>query len=183
LQSAQSSVPTSVASSFCLDSSATVLNEESHLLPVYDYSASLPQLDYTQTETELFVEHAEVVEKSPTTAATRTRPTSSATTSLDSSSESLFADIQVPLLYADDNCMRHEPSRHVDYLSHDWKEEDIWASWRYMVGKRKVYNNAARLENASWRTWSKSKYQLKTIRPETLNWYAENSFSHCVRVC
>jgi hypothetical protein len=26
------------------------------------------------------------------------------------------------------------------------------------------------LENAAWRTWVKSKYQLPTISPETLNW-------------
>lgn len=76
----------------------------------------------------------------------------------------------VAVVPADDSVVRHEPSRHVDYLSHDWKEEDIWASWRYMVGKRKVYSNAARLENASWRTWAKSKFKLRTVSPETLNW-------------
>ncbi|KAI5789134.1 hypothetical protein EDC01DRAFT_616914 [Geopyxis carbonaria] len=71
---------------------------------------------------------------------------------------------------SDDSVVREEPSRHVDYLSHDWKEEDIWASWRYMVTKRKVYSNSARLENASWRTWTKKKYNLKTVSPEKLNW-------------
>lgn len=70
----------------------------------------------------------------------------------------------------DDTAIEHEPTRHVDYLSHNWKEEDIWASWRHIVAKRKVYSNGARLENASWRTWAKSKYQLKTVSPETLNW-------------
>ena len=70
----------------------------------------------------------------------------------------------------DDTAVRTEPSRHVDYLSHDWKEEDIWSSWRHIVSKRKVYGNSARLENASWRTWTKSKYKLKTVSPETLNW-------------
>lgn len=71
---------------------------------------------------------------------------------------------------SDDSLVREEPSRHVDYLSHEWKEEDIWASWRYMVTKRKVYSNAARLENASWRTWIKKKYNLKTVSPAKLNW-------------
>ncbi|KAF8467741.1 hypothetical protein BDZ91DRAFT_125112 [Kalaharituber pfeilii] len=76
-----------------------------------------------------------------------------------------------PLFIAlDDNTIKREPSRHVDYLSHDWKEEDIWSSWRYMVGKRNVYQNSARLENASWRTWAKAKYKLKTLSPEKLNW-------------
>jgi hypothetical protein len=63
------------------------------------------------------------------------------------------------------------PSRQVDYLSHDWTEPDIWSSWRYVRKEKAGYpQNAARLENASWRTWAKSKYKLKTITPETLNW-------------
>jgi hypothetical protein len=71
----------------------------------------------------------------------------------------------------DDTALRHHPTHHVDYLSHDWKEEDIWSSWRYIISKRSEYSNAPRLENASWRTWMKSKYRLKTVSPETLNWY------------
>lgn len=70
----------------------------------------------------------------------------------------------------DDLNLKSEPTRHVDYLSHSWKEEDIWSSWRHIVAKRKVYSNWSRLENASWRTWTKFKYQLKTVSPETLNW-------------
>lgn len=72
---------------------------------------------------------------------------------------------------ADDTAVRSEPSRQVDYLSHDWREEDIWSSWRHIVSKRRVYGERSRLENASWRTWAKSKYGLKTVSPETLNWY------------
>lgn len=70
----------------------------------------------------------------------------------------------------DDTAVRNQPSRHVDYLSHNWKEEDIWNSWKHIVSKRKAYNNSARLENASWRTWAKSKNRLRTVSPETLNW-------------
>ena len=70
----------------------------------------------------------------------------------------------------DDSAARQEPSRHVDYLSHEWREEDIWASWRHIVSKRKVYGERSRLENASWRTWAKSKYRLHTVTPEKLNW-------------
>lgn len=73
---------------------------------------------------------------------------------------------------ADDTTIQMQPTRHVDYLSHNWKEEDIWSSWRHIVGKRKSYSNSTRLENASWRTWAKAKYGLKTVSPETLNWYA-----------
>lgn len=70
----------------------------------------------------------------------------------------------------DDTAIESEPTRHVDYLSHNWKEEDIWSSWRHIVAKRKSYSNWPRLENASWRTWAKSKNQLRTVSPETLNW-------------
>ncbi|TGJ85902.1 hypothetical protein E0Z10_g2846 [Xylaria hypoxylon] len=70
----------------------------------------------------------------------------------------------------DDTAVKHHPTQHVDYLSHNWKEEDIWSSWRYIISKRTEFANAARLENASWRTWMKAKYRLKTVSPETLNW-------------
>ncbi|KAK0383215.1 hypothetical protein NLU13_9128 [Sarocladium strictum] len=70
----------------------------------------------------------------------------------------------------DDTAVVSHPSRQVDYLSHDWREEDIWSSWRYIVSRRGEFSNSARLENASWRTWMKAKNNLKTISPETLNW-------------
>ncbi|KAL9627511.1 MAG: hypothetical protein Q9204_006512 [Flavoplaca sp. TL-2023a] len=77
-------------------------------------------------------------------------------------------------LAGDDMDIHTEPTRHVDYLSHNWKEEDIWSSWRHVVGRRKVYSNSIRLENASWRTWAKSKYRLQTVSPETLNWMKDH---------
>lgn len=70
----------------------------------------------------------------------------------------------------DDQALETEPTRHVDYLSHEWREEDIWSSWRYIVSRRNVYTNSVRLENASWRTWAKAKNNLKTVSPEALNW-------------
>lgn len=70
----------------------------------------------------------------------------------------------------DDTAVSSRPSRQVDYLSHEWKEEDIWSSWRYVVTRRGEFANSARLENASWRTWMKAKNNLKTISPESLNW-------------
>ncbi|RKF59053.1 Uncharacterized protein OnM2_063031 [Erysiphe neolycopersici] len=70
----------------------------------------------------------------------------------------------------DDTAIQVQPSRHVDYLSHNWCEEDIWSSWKHVVSRRKSYSNAPRLENASWRSWIKAKYKLKTVSPETLNW-------------
>lgn len=70
----------------------------------------------------------------------------------------------------DDTNLRPEPSQHVDYLSYDWKEEDIWSSWRHIVEHRSVYGERSRLENASWRQWAKSKFRLRTVTPESLNW-------------
>lgn len=71
----------------------------------------------------------------------------------------------------DDTNLRPEPSQHVDYLSYDWKEEDIWSSWRHIVEHRNVYGERSRLENASWRQWAKLQYRLRTVPPESLNWY------------
>lgn len=73
----------------------------------------------------------------------------------------------------DDNAIGKEPTRHVDYLSHEWNEEDIWASSRYVIARRNLFSNSVRLANASWRTWAQAKDQLKTISPETINWYLD----------
>ncbi|GIC92559.1 protein phosphatase regulator REG1 [Aspergillus udagawae] len=91
----------------------------------------------------------------------------------DQASESFLTDppcLHVHAPAADDTSVEEEPTRHVDYLSHEWKEEDIWASWKYVVCRRDIYSNGARLENASWRTWAKLKNNLGTVSPETLNW-------------
>lgn len=58
----------------------------------------------------------------------------------------------------------------VDYLSHQWQEEDVWRSWRSMTRLKTQIANGMRLENASWRTWWKQRNKLQTISPETLNW-------------
>ncbi|KAJ5982149.1 hypothetical protein N7451_012249 [Penicillium sp. IBT 35674x] len=71
---------------------------------------------------------------------------------------------------ADDMSVEEEPCRNVDYLSHEWREEDLWASWCYITARRSDYSNGVRLENASWRTWAKAKHNLGTVPPETLDW-------------
>lgn len=63
-----------------------------------------------------------------------------------------------------------QPRICVDYLSHQWKEEDVWRSWRSMTRFKYEIANGMRLENASWRTWWKQRNKLGTISPETLNW-------------
>lgn len=42
------------------------------------------------------------------------------------------------------------------------------------MSQRKVYGQRSRLENASWRTWAKTKNHLATVSPETLNWLKES---------
>lgn len=84
------------------------------------------------------------------------------------------ADTETLLLPQDDNDVMREPERHVDYLSHNWNEWDISKSWKYIILKKKKRAedlvNAARLENASWRTWAKARNNLKTVLPEIVNW-------------
>ncbi|KAK2685573.1 hypothetical protein QWA68_015865 [Fusarium oxysporum] len=60
-----------------------------------------------------------------------------------------------------DAAINAQPWRNVDYLSHDWQEEEI----------------LARLKNACWRTWTKYKNNLKTKPPETLNWLKDSDAS------
>ncbi|KAF2009828.1 hypothetical protein BU24DRAFT_436763 [Aaosphaeria arxii CBS 175.79] len=94
-----------------------------------------------------------------------------APTPADISDTSPAAPTDPPLpISEDDSAVRIEPTHHVDYLSHEWNEEDIWSSWRHIVEHRKVYGERSRLENASWRTWAKSQFKLRTVSPETLNW-------------
>lgn len=78
------------------------------------------------------------------------------------------------LIPHDDHDLVYEPQRHVDYLSHKWDESEISKSWKYIILKKKKKDqdlvNAARLENASWRTWAKARNNLKTVSPEVVNW-------------
>ena len=70
----------------------------------------------------------------------------------------------------DDSALSTRPRAQVDYLSHEWQEEDVWRSWRKMTRQKNEITNGIRLENASWRTWWKQRNKLKTVTPETLNW-------------
>ncbi|KAH6675185.1 hypothetical protein B0J14DRAFT_653374 [Halenospora varia] len=54
------------------------------------------------------------------------------------------------------------------------REEDIWSSWKHIVSEKKRYGNSARLQNASWRAWTKSKYLLTTVSAKTLNWLKDS---------
>ncbi|KAF9048325.1 hypothetical protein BDZ89DRAFT_759108 [Hymenopellis radicata] len=74
----------------------------------------------------------------------------------------------------DDSAVTTLPRGQVDYLSHEWQEEDVWRSWRNMTRQKNEIANGMRLENASWRTWWKQRNKLKTISPETLNWLKDS---------
>ncbi|KAK2623964.1 hypothetical protein QTJ16_006598 [Diplocarpon rosae] len=101
-----------------------------------------------------------------------------------------------------------EPSESVNYLLHTWREPDVAASWRHIVSRRradssrpepasmltarsiltqaalrghaarKQHNTTKRLENASWRTWAKLRFGLRTVEPQTINWS-----KHCDDTC
>jgi hypothetical protein len=70
----------------------------------------------------------------------------------------------------DDSSLSTLPRGQVDYLSHDWQEEDMWRSWQKMTRQKNEITNGQRLENASWRTWWKQMNKLQMVTPETLNW-------------
>lgn len=150
------SIPSTPASSVSLD-------------PTYEHQDEEDQIAFPSYDDVSYYGQVEDLEPlpSPRTGDSYTvSPTSDSTSTNVSRPES-----PDPVEHAeDDTAVRKQPSRHVDYLSHNWKEEDIWLSWKHVVSKRKVYNNSARLENASWRTWAKSRNKLRTVSPETLNW-------------
>jgi hypothetical protein len=70
----------------------------------------------------------------------------------------------------DDTAVIPSPEKHVDYLSHDWSEEDIWSTWKYLKSTKQVYKNSERLVNASWRMWMKERHQLSETEPMAINW-------------
>ncbi|KAG5647845.1 hypothetical protein DXG03_007769 [Asterophora parasitica] len=74
----------------------------------------------------------------------------------------------------DDSSVSTLPRGQVDYLSHNWEEEDVWKSWRNMTRQKNEIANGVRLENASWRTWWKQRNGLGTVTPETLNWLKDS---------
>ncbi|KAK7056440.1 protein phosphatase regulator [Paramarasmius palmivorus] len=74
----------------------------------------------------------------------------------------------------DDSALETQARGQVDYLSHDWREEDVWRSWRNMTRQKNEITNGMRLENASWRTWWKQRNKLPTVNPETLNWLKDS---------
>ncbi|UQC89065.1 uncharacterized protein CLUP02_14593 [Colletotrichum lupini] len=78
-------------------------------------------------------------------------------------------------LAKDEAAIEEKPSVHVDFLAHEWKDGEFWASRRYLASHGSEYGNKARLENAAWRAWTKAKDGLKTVPPDKLNWLIPSS--------
>jgi hypothetical protein len=70
----------------------------------------------------------------------------------------------------DDMAVLRQPTRHVDYLSHSWKEEDIRASYQYIKCNRSTLNKSERIENACWRSWAMLRWNLRTVSPDCVCW-------------
>lgn len=136
------------------------------------YSSLDPNEDYTCDDEDPFpsydnnIPHGPPIERDRAEKLGNTSTETSSTASLPIRQKPLTAHDEV----RDDLDVEHEPSRHVDYLSHEWEQSDIWSSWRYVVARRTKIANWERLENAAWRTWSKTRQNLRTISPESLNW-------------
>lgn len=62
-------------------------------------------------------------------------------------------------------------TKEINYLSHRWKEEEIWATWRYMFVQRGELDNSSRLKNALWRAWAKAQQSLRATTPVSFAWY------------
>jgi hypothetical protein len=78
---------------------------------------------------------------------------------------------------ADDSTFNCHPCNNTDYFSHDWQEDDICSTWKYLKSNRDQILNCSRLENMAWRTWAKRKHNLRTSLPRTINWKKENDVS------
>ncbi|PTB42435.1 hypothetical protein M441DRAFT_88853 [Trichoderma asperellum CBS 433.97] len=77
----------------------------------------------------------------------------------------------------DDNGITLQPERQVDYLSHVWQEADLHQSWRHVQSQKTNYENAARLENAAWRSWTKFRNNLPTILPNVIKWSKDDDIT------
>ncbi|KAG9244467.1 hypothetical protein BJ878DRAFT_389593, partial [Calycina marina] len=74
----------------------------------------------------------------------------------------------------DDTAAHARPSRHVDYLTHEWSEEEIWSSLKWITARRKEHPNSERLMNASWRCWEKLRRNLKTVPCGIVMWLKDH---------
>ena len=53
----------------------------------------------------------------------------------------------------DDASLQPLPHGQVNYLSHNWQEEDVQRLWQKTTKQKNKIVNGVGLENASWQTW------------------------------
>jgi len=96
--------------------------------------------------------------------------------SLPATTEDSAPSSPVGFLAQDDIYIKREVStQSVDFLTYDWKGDELMASWRYAASNSCEFKNRERLANASWRTWSKVYHKTKEVPPSSLNWYYDYS--------
>lgn len=67
----------------------------------------------------------------------------------------------------------------IDYFQFDFTELELHDSWKVVHNARvnrcfiPHSTDVARLENLSWRRWTKVKYNLKEVSPESVDWYKD----------
>lgn len=71
----------------------------------------------------------------------------------------------------DDSMVTHEATQNVDYLSLEWKVEDIWDTRKYIHRRRAQLKNYRRLDNALWRVWAKQGKGLPYFPSRLIQWY------------
>ena len=148
-----STVPTSI-SSFERRQSR---DSEDNYFPSYGNDFTLPPVQYEYMDEFRLIESPESSEDAYDASQSET-----------SDAEADNPPDVIPVV--DDIALKPEPSRHVDYLSHKWNEEEVAASWKHIVSQRRAHGERSRLENASWRSWAKTRSHLKTVSPNSINW-------------
>jgi hypothetical protein len=79
-----------------------------------------------------------------------------------------------PFIFAEDDISLHtssQPAHCVDYLAHEWKTDDLWASYKHVHSHREGIRASKRLENALWRVWWRDAKGLERVNPEVIHWY------------
>ncbi|CAG8071488.1 unnamed protein product [Penicillium nalgiovense] len=70
----------------------------------------------------------------------------------------------------DDSMVTHEATQNVDYLSLEWKVEDIWDTRKYIRRRKAQLKNYRRLDNALWRVWAKQGKGLPYFPSRLIQW-------------
>lgn len=70
----------------------------------------------------------------------------------------------------DDLMVEHEATLNADYLSYEWRLEDLWATKRYIRRRKAQLKQYWRLENAIWRTWVKQEWKLQCSSARLIEW-------------